>query len=285
MEEIEYKSDFLISPYDMRRIKEFELTKLPEILGKISNEKQKEIVKGIFYNGKYGKYNCKGSSSKDSAYLEFKRRVGLIEVAGSNINAFEQIINNNINLYHGTNSNALPGIIKNGGLLSENESYKNNNPVLTGEEWSRMEGKRRAFISFTDQVDKALNYSLIPPSTKSNVDSFGIIIGLSSDNIKDLETFKVDSDLPELGVMGKVPISKIQTIFAPSDKTDFVSKLLGDTQIQVVSLDLLSSSIDKVKYGENNFKDLAKTRNKSGINNIFNKLKGKTKMPANEKWR
>lgn len=244
---------------------------------------RKNKLNGIFYNGKYGKYNCKGSSSKDNAYLEFKRRASLIELAESNINAFEQIINNNIDLYHGTNLNALPGIMKHGGMLSEYESYKRDNPVLTGEECSRTEACRRDFISFTDQIDRALEYSSISPSTETTLESFGIIIGISSDDIKDLETFKVDSDIPELGVFDKISISKIKTIFAPNDKTDFVSKIIGDTQIQVVSLDLLSPSIEKVKYGERDIKNLTITRKTSSIKKTFAKIKELLKTKFNEK--
>ncbi len=231
MDNREYRSSFYIPECNMDRINEFEQTELNEILNKINSQETKEKINGIFYEGKYGKYDCKGSSSKDNPYLEFKRRTELIKLASNNIGAFEQIINNNINLYQGTNLNALPGIIKQGGMLSENESYKKNNPVLTGEKWSRIDGVRREFISFTDQIDRALKYSLISPSENSSLESFGIIIGISSDDIKDLRTFKVSSDIPELGVIDMIPINRIKTIFVPNDKIDFVSKMIENTRI------------------------------------------------------
>lgn len=74
---MEYKSNFFISNFDMKRIKQFELTKFDKILSEINNEEQKNKLNGIFYNGQYGKYSCKGTSSKDDAYLEFKRRATL----------------------------------------------------------------------------------------------------------------------------------------------------------------------------------------------------------------
>lgn len=44
MDNIEYMSAFYVSPYIMNTIKEFESTKLYEILNKISNENQKKQI-------------------------------------------------------------------------------------------------------------------------------------------------------------------------------------------------------------------------------------------------
>ena len=59
-----------------------------------------------------------GSHLSVDADVEFYRRTKLLEVAVKNPNAFEQITKNNINLFHGTNINALPSILKYG-LLSK----------------------------------------------------------------------------------------------------------------------------------------------------------------------
>lgn len=47
---------------------------------------------GIFYHGGYGNFKCKGSSSKDNASLEFRRRKNLIELSEKNPDAFKQIV-------------------------------------------------------------------------------------------------------------------------------------------------------------------------------------------------
>lgn len=228
---------------------------------------------GIFYDGTCGDYTVGNSlSSKDNAYLEFQRRTKLIELASTNLEAFEQIINNNLNLFHGTNANALPLILKYG-LLSENESYKNNIPVSTGEAWSRHEGVRRSFVSFTDQIDTALHYSSIPPTNQSNLLSFGIIVGISSDNINDLDTYKVPSDVSELGIVGSLPLSKITTLFVPPDKIEFVSKLVGNTQISIVELDSLASVIECKKYTDKDMEDSALKRRTSKISEIMSSIK------------
>lgn len=282
MSKLEYKSIFGHDPYDLDIIKKYELTKLPKILNKIEDEKTRQKILEIFYNGECEGYNLEGVCSKDNAYLDFMRRKNLIEIAHNDINAFKQIINNNINLFHGTNFNALPGIIKHGGMLSLNESNLNDNPVLTGEKWSRMHNLARNYISFTDQVDKALGYSLISPSTESTLASFGIMIGISSDDIKDLKTFNVHSDIPELGILDKLPMSKIKTIFAPNERIEFVSKIIGDAPIQVVPLDLISPSVDKVKYGQKDIENITKTRKTSGIKGIYEKVKESLKTRFNK---
>ena len=237
-------------------------------------------LNGIFYNGEYGNYSLKGESSKDNAYLEFKRRAKLIELAENNIGTFEQIVNNNLNLFHGTNINALPGILKYG-MLSENESYKIQNPVTTGEEWSRINGCRRDFISFTDQLESALNYAYIQSSEKSSLGSFGIIIGISSNDIKDLKSFKVPSDLPELGIVDRIPTSRIKTIFTPVEKIGFISNIVKGTGIQVTAFDMLSQSISKLEYGQEDISNLANTRKTSRIKRIFDMIKAKEKHSLN----
>ncbi len=158
-------------------------------------------------------------------------------------------------------------------MLSEDEIHNNGSKVITGEEWSRKEGIRRGFVSFTDQLDRALTYANLSPSQEATLESFGIIIGISSSEIADLETFKVDSDIAELGVIGGVPTSKIKTIFAPKEKINFVSKLIGDSNIPVVSLDSLSQTVEKTTYNKKDIKSLAGTRKISGINSVFSKFR------------
>lgn len=237
---------------------------------------------GIFYHGCYGDYKCKGSSSKDNASLEFGRRKNLIELSEKNPDAFKQIVKNNLHLFHGTNSNALPGIIKYG-LLSEHELKKEDNPIVTGERNTRLANQSRSFISFTDQIDVALKYSKIPPSAEAKYSSFGIILGISEDDIKDLETFKVPSDFPELGIIGNLPPAKIKTIFAPEDKMEYISRLLSGTNIELASLDSLMPEVEKIEYDYKNMEELIASRNTSGIKRIMSKVKKFIKDKYNKK--
>ena len=228
---------------------------------------------GIFYNGEYNGYTCKGRASEDNAWLEFKRRKNLIMLAKNNKEAFEQIIANNVNLYHGTNFNALLGIIENCGMLSENELHLRGRPPLTGEEYSRNTGYIRSFISFTDQIQTALEYSKRSPSEDTTLESFGIIIGISADELEELETFFPPSEMSELGVSDMLPISKIKIIFVPNEKVEIVKNMIGDTKIKVTSLDTLPQSVEKVQYNKEDIRALANTRSESGITKIFKWLK------------
>lgn len=285
MDNIEYKSEFYLSPHDITAIEKYKTTKLPAILSKVQDEKTRAKITEIFYNGKCGEYSLTGTSSKDNALLEFERRKSLIELAENSPEAFKQIIENNINLFHGTNFNALPGIIKNGGMLSEDNLHKSNNQVLTGEEWTRnlYTDRKRDFISFTDQLDCALDYAAISPSEEATHDSFGILIGISLEDLKDLRTYKIHSDIPELGISNKLPISKIKVVFVPNERLEFVSKILHDTGISTVSLDTLEPIIDKTKYGKLNLKQLTETRKTSGIKSIFSRVKETLKTKFSDK--
>ena len=117
----------------------------------------------------------------------------------------------------------MPGILKYG-LLREDSSFKASNPVITGEEGTRREGVRRNFVSFTDQLSESVRYSNLPHTEGSDLLSFGIVIGISSDDIGELDTFKVDSTVPELGIVDKLPKSKIKLYLHQKIKLKFFLK-------------------------------------------------------------
>ena len=174
---MEYKASFTVFESLKKTIEEYKV----KIDDMVKNEPDKELankIQGIFYEGKYGDYTTEGKTSKDDADYEFDRRLNLIRLAQRDRKSFESIINNNINLFHGTNFNALPGMLKYG-MLSLKESEDVGNEVNTGEEWSRWRGGKkvlREFISFTDQLNKAIFYSAMPPKDKVKLPSFGIVI-------------------------------------------------------------------------------------------------------------
>ena len=120
---MKYESNYFINPYAMDSINKAEAGLLPELLSTIKSDKIKQQVLEIFYRGKTGSFKSEGLTSKDNPDLELARRKSLIEIARNNPGTFQHILENNINLYHGTNANALPGILKYG-LLSEDASFK-----------------------------------------------------------------------------------------------------------------------------------------------------------------
>lgn len=114
----------------------------------------------------------------------------------TNPETFEILEKNNIDLFHGTNANALPTILKYG-LNSLAELSEKGIPVLTGEEWSRVAGAERRFISFADSLTTATDYAISKDSSEM---SFGVILGISSDNLEQLKTCMVQSSIPEIGI-------------------------------------------------------------------------------------
>ena len=125
----------------------------------------------------------------------------------TNPETFEFFRNNKIDLYHGTNGKALNGIIQNG-MSSFKEMRDKGIDVETGEKWSRNNEHKRNFISFTDDLNTVSSYaySKSSPEEAENEMNFGVVIGMSSKNLKNLEKTRVGSDLPEIGIMGNIQI-------------------------------------------------------------------------------
>ncbi len=212
----------------------------------------------------------------------------------TNPDTFKIVKDNNIILFHGTNSNALYGILNNG-INTVSDLKRKDISVSTGEKWSRINGERN-FISFTDDLNVALDYASIFPSTDlQNQSSFAVIIGLSLNDIKELHTNTVISDLPEIGVTDNIPVELIKFLAVPTSKIEFVRKLVDNTQINVMPIDISerfyyiddflgsitinSDQFQKVIDGEkspssqktfdsNEVQSLASTRRKSGILNF-----------------
>lgn len=172
--------------------------------------------------------------------------------------------------------------------------------VETGEEWSR-KGGQRSFISFTDVLGTAVEYSSIQPSKKSPQDtSFGILIGISTKDIKQMKTCHVHSDKREIGIMNSVPLEYIRVIAVPESKVEFVKKLIGNDSIAVTSMGvdemfyqtnslrvaLNPEELEKLVLNKNKkqpeitfdsqqVKALVERRKKSGILDIYKKIKNK----------
>ena len=67
---------------------------------------------GILYDGQYGNYSVDTDlTNQGSDTLEMGRRAAMAHVLATNPETFEILSQNNINLFHGTNINALPNIL------------------------------------------------------------------------------------------------------------------------------------------------------------------------------
>ena len=188
---------------------------------------------GILYDGGYADFKVNIEGIKNNPDIEAKKRLYFAYLLATNPEAFEIMFKDNIILLHGTNSNALPNILKYG-MNSVDELEKMGINVLTGEAWSRQNGKRD-FISFTDSLSTACGYA----SSGDSKGTFGILIGVSADSKEQLAITRiVGSDLPELTVKKNVPLEHIKMIAAPKSKVDYVRKLVEDSKINVVAVDI-----------------------------------------------
>ena len=192
----------------------------------MKNELNKILKEGkIGNNGLGARFLC-----KDNPRIEAQRRISMAYLLVNDRDTYEYLKENYINIFHGTNANALVGIAKYG-LQSVDKIIESKREVRSGEAWSRIKGKR-SFISVTDVFDIAWNYMQIDPK------SFSAIICTSDEKMGEdnIKTCPVSSDVSEIGIRDELPLGTIKCVLVPKDKVDYVKVLFSDTNIQVLGL-------------------------------------------------
>lgn len=242
------------------------------------NDKIKSILQSILYEGGYKDYNINTEIvNKINPYVEIQRRIDMAYLLITNPKTFQIFFEQKITLFHGTNGNALPNILKYG-LNSLKESEKAGIEVVTGEVWSRT-NTPRDFISFTDILGIAHEYSKIKGNNEEEKLSFEVIICTTVDNIQKHKTFKPHSDIVETGVISHIPLNDIKAILVQKNKIAFVKKLVNNSEIKILPLDYFDKKfyyIDDFLYSietsHEKFEEL-KTILKQPIKRIFFSLK------------
>ena len=264
---------------------------------------------GILYEGGFDNFSVNGSFNmekevlyKNNPTIESAKRLNMAYLLLTNPQMFEVIQKSKSCFFHGTNANALPSILKYG-INSVDTSIENDIAVTTGEEWSRINGKR-SFVSLTDCLNVALSYADMElkdnNSTKALL-NFGVLIGASFEDMNGLRVHGVSSDISEIGVSGNLPVDHIKLIAVPDDKVEFVKKIIGKKDIDVVSmnmrdaffnsnfrekLSILEQSKENIEppnlpypiYSKEDVEPLVKGRKTSKIKGIFQALKAKICM-------
>ena len=197
-----------------------------ELIGMAPNLETKEKLESVLYTGAIGDYQCQTSlSNVDYPHIEAHRRLTMAYLLLRNPETFSFFVNNNITIFHGSNANSLPSILKYG-LKSHLESEKEGIDVTTGEQWSRMYRKRN-FISFTDVLDTSQSYASLGSTNGNNKMSFGVVYGTTTDSVKERKT-TVYSDVPEIAIKTEFPLELIRVICVPSEKVSYVKKIVPD---------------------------------------------------------
>ena len=195
------------------------------------DDNMKTELDKILKEGKIGN-NGLGAhfSCTDNPRIEAQRRTSMAYLLVNDRDTYEYLKENHINIFHGTNANALVGIAKYG-LQSVDKIIESKREVRSGEAWSRIKGKR-SFISVTDVFDIAWNYMQIDPK------SFSTIICTSDEKMVEdnIKTCPVSSDVSEIGILDELPSGTIKCVLVPKDNVDYVKVLFSDTNIQVLGL-------------------------------------------------
>lgn len=201
----------------------------------VQSDTMREKLESILYDGGYKDYGlCSNICSKDNPDIEFRRRVSMAYLLVRNEETFDELVSKKVNLFHGTTSESLESILKYG-MNSVDELEKQGIPITSGEKWS-MIGGERSFISFTDVLDIADDYSETTEEEKSK-SVFNVIIGTTVEEISKKQRCIISSSIPEVGVLSNLPVDSIKVIGVPSDKVDYVKGLVGDREIDVLAMD------------------------------------------------
>lgn len=174
---------------------------------------------------------------KNNPTIESKKRLNMAYSLIKNPQIVETITESKGYFFHGTNSNALPYILKYG-INSLDTSVEKNIVVNTGEQWSRIQGKRD-FVSITDCLDVALRYANMESNGNVNdLLDFGVVIGTSLEHMEGINTIPIHSGISEIGVIGNIPLNHIKFLAVPDDKVEFVRKMVGSKNIEVISMNI-----------------------------------------------
>ncbi len=293
------------SPYKLEQILESERFKeIAELFIETANtEKEREVLKQILYEGRYEDYYFTSNlSNRDNPYIEGQRRIAMANLFRTNPDTFYQLAKNKLNLFHGTNANALPSILKYG-LNSAQKSDDQGIKVTTGEKSTRMYNLRK-FVSFADILDIAKDYATLRPEEGKEELSFEVVICISSEIARELGTAIIRSDIVEVGIMNNVPIEDVKALIVPQDKVEFVKKMIPNDSILVLGVKTFEDELNNsTEYGgrEINYEyfgvqkreqgpskideisiafdrvfaaELASTRKMSRIKTMINKIKG-----------
>lgn len=276
-------------------------------------KKPREKWNGILYNGGFDSFSVNGDlymekkiRYENNPFTESEKRLNMSYLLLTSPQMFEVIQKSGGHFFHGTNANALFNILKYG-LNSVNVSKKYNINVTTGEEWSRRNGER-TFVSLTDCLNVALYYARRKPNNseyKENLFDFEVIVGTSLEDMSGIKCISVYSDIPEVGIIGNLSLDHIKFLAVPESKVEFVKKMVGQKNIEVVSMNMrddffikdfkdkmymleneeINKSKPEVEFFKEDVKEVIETRRTSMINKIFNSLK-KTiqKINEGERW-
>lgn len=198
------------------------------------DEERKEDIKELMTYGHIDDFNPRTGLQRERDNFDILRRITNSYLMVNNPDTFDYIKNNGIRVFHGTNSIALNGILSSGYIKPIIKLEEEGKIVETGEKSTRFKGLPRSYISFTDVLDVAEDYSTLYTNDKV----FPVVIGITLDTISKLPHSPGKSDLPEVSISAEIPLSDISIIMVPSEEIDYVSSIVPE-HIKVLGMDNL----------------------------------------------
>lgn len=226
-----YDNDQIYSYIEIKKMADF-LLNLSVKYGK-QEEMNEILIKGSYKGNPLDKEICYHNNS----WNEGERRISMGCLLLTNPKSLDIINEKNICLFHGTNSKALTNIIKYG-LNSLADSRKLNINIESGEASTRIKGHDRSFISFTDVLDIAENYTFYSKRTKKE-GLFPVIIGINQETAAKIKKMNPNSDICEVGVDESIKQENISVIMVPTDKIKIVKKMVSKYNIEVIGIDMI----------------------------------------------
>lgn len=191
-------------------------------------------LEDILFTGRYKDFVVSSNLTRGDPFKEAEKRLAVANLLINNPETFDILAANKVNMFHGTKSVNLSNISKYG-LYSGKGLEELGLEILTGEKWSRIGGKQRDFVSFTDNLDIAKSYT----SLSSSPESFSVIIGTTETDILHAGSARIGSDLPEIGVKNRLSLESIKVIGVPTDKVSYVKDLVNNDRVAVVAIDIV----------------------------------------------
>lgn len=207
------------------------------------NEEIRDNILKLMLYGKIDNYNPMSGLQKENENFDISRRLGIAYLMINNPETFDYIRDNNIMFYHGTNSKAFEKIINSGAIKPMKVLKDEGITVESGERWSRIPGKPRSFISFTDIIHDAEEYSTL----HTNDEVFSVVIGITMDTVEKLPHFRGISYLSEISVEAEIPVSEIKIVMVPTERIEYVSSILPE-HIKVLGMDNLEYKFYYIDY-------------------------------------
>ena len=220
---------------------------------------QKEAIDQIMKNGEYNGYKLNSMLSNEtySDKSERNRRINFCEMILFDNDLFDCLVNNGLNIFHGTKIDALQTILSKG-LFSSSELKEKGIQLSTGEEHTTNQIfdnniEKRNFISLTDDFNTAALYACFSYEEQIEfyMKNFGeslkkdenvpIIICFNGNDIKreyGKSLVNVKSTCNEIGVTTSINSSNVKCIITSYDKVEYVKSITSKFGFDVLGYNL-----------------------------------------------